>query len=83
MMKKIIQNFGRKRRNEETTHLGDIDINEMGCECMDSIHVAQNRVLWRAHISTVMELRLHEINVKLSLCLSKNHLTKMYWRMEV
>ena len=38
-----------------------IDLQEMGCEIMDWIDLAQNRDRWRALVSAVMELRFRKM----------------------
>jgi uncharacterized protein YPO0396 len=34
-----------------------INLREMGCEDVDSVHLAQDRDQWRAVVNTVMNLR--------------------------
>jgi len=48
--------LGRPRRRWE----GNIktDLQEVGCECMDCIGLAQNRNRWRALLNAVMNLRV-------------------------
>jgi len=35
-----------------------MDLREIGCECVDWIHLAQDSDLWRAVVNTVMNLRV-------------------------
>jgi hypothetical protein len=43
------------RREEDNIRM---DLRETGWECVDWIHLAQDRVQWRAVVSTVMNLRV-------------------------
>ena len=48
--------LGRPRRRWEDNI--KLDIQEMGCECMDWIDLAQDREMWRALVNAVMNLRV-------------------------
>ena len=48
--------LGRPRRRWEDNI--KLDLQEVGCGCMDWIEVAQNRDSWRALVSTVMNFRV-------------------------
>ena len=61
-----IQGFGGETGGKET--IGKprgswqdnikMDLQEVGCGCMDWIDLAQDRDRWRVHVSTVMNLRV-------------------------
>jgi len=48
--------FGRPRRRWEKNI--KVDIQEVGCEVMDWIELAQDRDRWRALVNAVMNLRV-------------------------
>jgi len=48
--------LGRPRRRWEDNI--KLDIQEMGCEGMDWIDLAQDREMWRALVNAVMNLRV-------------------------
>ena len=48
--------FGRPRRRWEDNI--KMDLQEVGCEAMDCIELAQNRVRWRELVNAVMNLRV-------------------------
>jgi hypothetical protein len=47
--------LGRPKRRWEDSM--KIDLQNVGCEDMDWIHLAQDRDSWRAHVNAVMKLR--------------------------
>ena len=48
--------LGRPRRRWEDNI--KMDLQEVGCECMDWIELAQDRDRWRALVNAVMNLRI-------------------------
>jgi hypothetical protein len=48
--------FGRPRRRWEDNI--KMDLQEVGCGCMDLIELAQDRDSWRALVTAVMNLRV-------------------------
>ena len=48
--------LGRPRRRWEDNI--KMDLQEVGCECMDWINLAQDRDRWRALVNAVMNLRV-------------------------
>jgi hypothetical protein len=50
------RSLGRPRRRWEDNI--NMDLHEVGCEGMDLIELAQDRVIWRALVNAVMNLRV-------------------------
>jgi hypothetical protein len=48
--------LGRPRR--KWVYNIKMDLQELGCGCMDSIYLAQDRDRWRAFVNAVMEFRV-------------------------
>ena len=61
MYRVLVEKFGGKRPPGRTRGKWEdnikIDLQEVGCGCMDWIELAQNRNRWRALVSAVMNFR--------------------------